>query len=153
MKYLYLLLFSVVFFPISQVANGLSTADKIGQVFNDMTAEIMDEVKTKQVSVQPKIDAEVQRSIGMDQAIAIIISDSSWSGTILDPSFDTTTKQGYGDHSIPFECNGYDSMYSVAIQKRSDYGDLTVAVAKDGKLLGSGFTNSNYGTVTFSGYC
>ena len=128
-------------------------ADEIGQAFKDLTAGIKDEVKTKQVSVQPKIDAEVQRSTGMDQAIAVIISDSNWSGTILDSSFDSATRQGYGDLSIPFDCNGYDSMYSLSIQKQSEYGDLTVAVVKDGKILGSGFTTADYGTVTFSGYC
>ena len=41
MKYLYLLLLSVMFIPISQVAYGQNIIDQIGQAFNNLTSGMM----------------------------------------------------------------------------------------------------------------
>ena len=41
MKYLYLLLLSVIFIPISQVAYGQNILDEIGQAFNNLTTGMM----------------------------------------------------------------------------------------------------------------
>ena len=41
MKYLYLLLLSVIFIPISQVAYGQNIIDQIGQAFNNLTGGMM----------------------------------------------------------------------------------------------------------------
>ena len=41
MKYLYLLLLTVLFIPISQVAYGQNIIDQIGQAFNNLTSGVM----------------------------------------------------------------------------------------------------------------
>ncbi len=48
MKYLYLLLLSVIFIPISQVAYGQNILDEIGQAFNNLTTGMMGDNQTNQ---------------------------------------------------------------------------------------------------------
>jgi len=48
MKYLYLLLLSVIFIPISQVAYGQNILDEIGQAFNNLTTGMMGGNETNQ---------------------------------------------------------------------------------------------------------
>ncbi len=48
MKYLYLLLLSVIFIPISQVAYGQNLLDEIGQAFNNLTTGMMGGNETNQ---------------------------------------------------------------------------------------------------------
>jgi type IV secretory pathway TrbL component len=48
MKYLYLLLLSVIFIPISQVAYGQNILDEIGQAFNNLTTGMMGGNQTNQ---------------------------------------------------------------------------------------------------------
>ncbi len=48
MKYLYLLLLTVVFIPISQVAYGQNIIDQIGQAFNNLTSGVMSGNDTNQ---------------------------------------------------------------------------------------------------------
>lgn len=50
MKYLYLLLLSVMFIPISQVAYGQNIIDQIGQAFNNLTSGMMGGNGTNQTS-------------------------------------------------------------------------------------------------------
>lgn len=50
MKYLYLLLLSVMFIPISQVAYGQNIIDQIGQAFNNLTSGVMGGNQTNQTS-------------------------------------------------------------------------------------------------------
>ena len=50
MKYLYLLLLSVIFIPISQVAYGQNILDEIGQAFNNLTTGMMGDNQTNQSS-------------------------------------------------------------------------------------------------------
>ena len=42
------------------------------------------------------------------------------------------------------------AIYSLAIQKGTAYGELTVVVVKNGQLLDSGSTNTDYSMVTSS---
>lgn len=50
MKYLYLLLLSVMFIPISQVAYGQNIIDQIGQAFNNLTSSMSGGNQTNQSS-------------------------------------------------------------------------------------------------------
>jgi hypothetical protein len=50
MKYLYLLLLSVILIPVSQVAYGQNIIDQIGQAFNNLTGGMMGGNQTNQSS-------------------------------------------------------------------------------------------------------
>lgn len=68
---------------------------------------------------------------GSDEAIVKIVSSTSWTGSIIDSSFDSATKEGRGPLKIPFVCsNGLfiDGIYSLVFQKLTDHGILTVSV-------------------------
>src|SRR5690348_14286461 len=56
MKYLYLLLLSVMFIPISQVAYGQNIIDQIGQAFNNLTSGMMGGNQSNQTSTNGSSD-------------------------------------------------------------------------------------------------
>jgi hypothetical protein len=61
-----------------------------------------------------------------DQAIVKIESNAKWSGSILDSSFDSATKDGHGNTSFIIACTSY-GIYSLVIQKQSESGYLSVS--------------------------
>jgi type II secretory pathway pseudopilin PulG len=89
---------------------------------------------------------------GIQQGIAVveIISDTKWSGSILDSSFDSATRDGSGNTKIPIVCYG---IYSLSFQKQTDYGKLFVSVIKDGVTIDSQYTTAQYGIVSLAGNC
>lgn len=76
-----------------------------------------------------------QKAIGSDQAIVKIHSNTKWSGSTLDSSFDSATKDGHGDGNIPIVCTSYD-IYPLAIQKQTATGSPMVSVMQDNKTGG-----------------
>jgi hypothetical protein len=48
-----------------------------------------------------------QLAAGSDQAVVKIHSNTQWSGSILDSSFDSATKDGSGNAIIPIVCTSY----------------------------------------------
>lgn len=89
---------------------------------------------------------------GIQQGIATveIISDTKWSGSILDSSLDSATRDGSGDTKIPIVCYG---SYSLAFQKQTDFGNLYVLVIRDGVTIDSQYTTAAYGVVSLAGNC
>ncbi|HET6590095.1 MAG TPA: hypothetical protein VFG45_08035 [Candidatus Nitrosocosmicus sp.] len=72
MKYLYLLLLSVLFIPISQVAYGQNIIDQIGQAFNNLTSSMSGGNQTNQSSTNGSSGASsgVNSSGGSDNQSA-----------------------------------------------------------------------------------
>ncbi len=93
-----------------------------------------------------------QMAAGSGEAIVKIHSNTKWSGSILDSSFDSATKDGHGDASIPIVCTTF-GIYSLAIQKQTDFGGLMVSVIQDNQTLDTKSTKAAYGVVTLSGNC
>jgi len=94
----------------------------------------------------------MQMVAASDQAVVKIHSNTQWSGSILDSSFDSATRDGHGDANIPIVCTSY-GIYSLAIQKQTATGSLMVSVTQDNETLDTTFTNAAYGVVTLSGNC
>lgn len=90
-------------------------------------------------------------------ATVVIKSNRAWSGSIMDSGFDSATRDGSGDDSIPIDCSQSMKTYSLAIQKQDEYeqmpGYLIISVVQDGVTLDSGSTNAMYGMVTLAGNC
>ena len=82
-----------------------------------------------------------------------IQSDTGWSGSVLDSSLNSATRQGTGNSNIVIDCSQGIKLYSLAIQKQAEYGTLSVRVVQDGTVLDSGSTNAAYGVVTLAGRC
>lgn len=93
-----------------------------------------------------------QMAVGSDQAVVQINSNTKWSGSILDSSFDSATKDGHGNANIPIVCTSY-GIYSLVIQKQTESGTLTVSVIQDDKTLDSKSTTAAYGLVSLAGNC
>lgn len=94
-----------------------------------------------------------QTAAGIDEAVVQIDSNTKWSGSILDSSFDSATQEGMGDKNIPIVCDKFFGIYSLAIQKQAERGRLNVTVVQDNKTLDTKTTTAPYGMVTLSGNC
>ncbi len=79
-------------------------------------------------------------------------ADGSWSGSILDTEYTSSTKSGNGDNTIAFKCSP-SGIYSLAMQKQDEYGNLHVKVVKKGTVLKQASTNAPYGVVSLAGQC
>jgi hypothetical protein len=113
------------------------------------TVQAMPDVNTQLADESNKIK---------DKAVLLLYSDSDWSGSVLDTSHNSATRQGIGDTKIPFDCENKffgleKGIYSLSIQKGSESGYLRLAVIRDGKLLKEGSTTAAYGIVSFAGKC
>jgi hypothetical protein len=96
--------------------------------------------------------AGAQTAAGSDQAMVKIHSNTKWSGSILDSSFDSATRDGNGDANIPIVCTSY-GIYSLMIQKQTATGSLMVSVIQDNQTLDSKTTKAAYGVVSLAGNC
>lgn len=86
------------------------------------------------------------------EAVLIIHSDTEWSGSILDTNFDSATIDGSGPDKIQFPCiNG--GTYSLAFQKQTDYGYLSLFLLQEGDAIDMKFTTADSGMVSLSGTC
>ena len=72
-----------------------------------------------------------------------IQSDTNWSGSI---GADGNSRTVEGSGSRNFQVSG--TIASAAIQKRTDYGFLTVSIIRNGLVLASQTTTAAYGVVT-----
>jgi hypothetical protein len=88
----------------------------------------------------------------LTNAIILIYSDSSWSGTVLDTSFSSATDEGFGDKRVEFTCSS-GGIYSLVLQNQDSSGYLLLAVLQNGKLLNVKSTIAEYGVVSLSGHC
>lgn len=94
-----------------------------------------------------------QKAAAVDEAVVQIESNTKWSGSILDSSFDSATHEGKGDKNIPIVCDKFFGIYSLALQKQAERGRLNVTVVQDNKTLDTKTTTPAYGMVTLSGNC
>lgn len=95
----------------------------------------------------------VNVSAASPNATVLIQSNTKWSGSIMDSGFDSSTRDGSGDTSIPIDCSQSMKIYSLALQKHDEGGYLTVSVVQDGVTLDKGSTTAAYGMVTLAGNC
>jgi hypothetical protein len=106
---------------------------------NETKIDFINEVLNKSASLSPY------------SALAVIISESGWTGTILDSGFDMRSIAGYGNQIREFQCN--EGSYGVTIQKDTEYGTLSVLVIQGGKVMDNDATGASYGLVSLSGKC
>ncbi len=117
---------------------------------HDMDKETIIIIVALLISTTVVINAQI--AMASDQAVVKIHSNTDWSGSILDSSFDSATTAGHGDKNITIACTSF-GIYSLAIQKQSASGGLAVSVIQDNKTLDSKTTTAAYGMVTLSGNC
>ena len=106
-------------------------------------SEIQNQIENELVDQSNKIPG---------QAVVLIYSDTSWSGSVLDSSGDSATRDGTGNSKILIQCTN-NAIYSLTMQKQTDFGYLTVVIIQDGKILDSKSTSANYGVVSLAGNC
>jgi len=106
-------------------------------------SEIQNQIENELVDQSSKIPG---------QAVVLIYSDTSWSGSVLDSSDDSATRDGTGNSKILIQCTN-NAIYSLTMQKQTDFGYLTVVIIQDGKILDSKSTSANYGVVSLAGNC
>jgi len=106
-------------------------------------SEIQNQIENELVDQSNKIPG---------QAVVLIYSDTSWSGSVLDSSDDSATRDGTGNSKILIQCTN-NAIYSLTMQKQTDFGYLTVVIIQDGKILDSKSTSANYGVVSLAGNC
>jgi hypothetical protein len=102
------------------------------------------------------IAVSAQMTAASDQANVKIHSNTKWSGSILDSSFDSATHAGSGDLTILFACESglfFGGTYSVAFQKQTDKGGLKVSIIQDNVTLDTKATTAPYGVVSLAGNC
>ena len=87
-----------------------------------------------------------------NQAVVLIYSNTDWSGSILDSSMDSATRDGNGNSKIFIKCDS-NVIYSLTEQKQTESGYLLVIVIQDGKVLDSQSTTAQYGVVSLAGNC
>ena len=88
----------------------------------------------------------------LTNAIILIYSDSSWSGTVLNTSFSSATDVGFGDKRVEFACSS-GGIYSLVLQNQDSSGYLLLAVLQNAKLLNLKSTVAEYGVVFLLGHC
>ncbi len=101
---------------------------------------------------QTALDIIITGNTG-DTAKLVIHSTTSWSAVVQDSNFVQRTVDGSGQRSIDFHCGGFGGVYSVVVQKSTDYGVLNVYVAQDGRILKQANTAADYGVVSIAGNC
>jgi hypothetical protein len=92
------------------------------------------------------------KNIISGNAILLVYSDSSWSGTVMDTTFSSATDEGFGDKRVEFACSS-GGVYSIVFQNHDSSGYLLLAVLQNGKLLNTKSTVADYGVVSLSGRC
>jgi hypothetical protein len=83
-------------------------------------------------------------------AFLLIYSNSSWSGSILDSGFDSSTKTDSGDMAFPFACSP-GGIYSLSFQNQNEIGFLNLKAVNQGNILDQHSTTAPYGVVSLSG--
>jgi len=88
-----------------------------------------------------------------NRALVIIVSDTSWSALIQDTDITQRTIDNSWSKSIDFKCDSNNVFFIVTVSKTTDVGDLSVLVAKGGKVIRQADTPAAFGIVSVSGYC
>jgi hypothetical protein len=102
------------------------------------------------------VTVSTQMAAASDQATLQIHSNTKWSGSLLDSSFDSVTHAGSGDKNIPFVCESgffFGGTYSVVFQKQTDKGGLKVSIIQNNVTLDTKATTAPYGVVSLAGNC
>ena len=97
-----------------------------------------------------------QMAAASDQATVKIHSNTKWSGSVLDSSFDSATHAGSDDQSIPFVCESgifFGGTYSVVFQKQTDKGGIKISIIQNNVTLDTKATTAPYGVVSLAGNC
>ena len=77
-----------------------------------------------------------------------------WTYIINDSGHDITTYESTaGSGTYNLDCSESIGTYSLNVQKKAEYGTLTVSVVQDGKVLDAGSTSAPFGTVSLAGTC
>jgi hypothetical protein len=111
-----------------------------------------------QSDIRSQIKSQIEKELSdpsnkiSNQAVVLIYSNTDWSGSILDSSMDSATKDGNGNSKIFIKCDS-NGIYSLSEQKQTDSGYLLVVVIQDGKILDSQSTTAQYGVVSLAGNC
>jgi hypothetical protein len=111
-----------------------------------------------QSDIRSQIKSQIEKELSdpsnkiSNQAVVLIYSNTDWSGSILDSSMDSATKDGNGNSKIFIKCDS-NGIYSLSEQKQTDSGYLLVIVIQDGKILDSQSTTAQYGVVSLAGNC
>ena len=77
-----------------------------------------------------------------------------WTYIINDSGYDITAYDSTGGSAnYNLDCSKSIGTYSFNVQKKGEYGTLTVSVVQDGKVLDAGSTSAPFGTVFLAGSC
>ena len=77
-----------------------------------------------------------------------------WTYIINDSGHDITTYDSAGGSATyNLDCSKSIGTYSFNVQKKAEYGTLTVSVVQDGKVLDARSTSAPFGTVSLAGTC
>jgi hypothetical protein len=88
-----------------------------------------------------------------NMAQVVIKSDGGWSAAINDDESRSHSVDGFGEKSIPIECDS-GGMYSLVVQKSGEVsGTLIVEVIKNGSVSQRSTTSSASGVISVSGTC
>lgn len=90
-------------------------------------------------------------NLSANSALAVIVAESGWAGTLMDSGFDMRSIAGYGNEMREFYCGT--GSYGVTIQNDSTLGILRVLVIQGDKVIDEGATGADYGIVSLSGSC
>ncbi len=114
--------------------------------------EIQSEEKREPQTMQDLINIELQKPENNvpGEAILIIVSNTKWSGVIMDINHGMHSRDGNGDARIPLNWLP-GGRYNVNLQKKSRGGYLGLAVILGGKQLAANGTNGAYGVVSIIG--
>jgi len=115
---------------------------------------IMAQACNEHCQFETKFSEKIGTTKDTNESYAFMELDSSgsWSGSILDTEYTSSTKSGYGDNTIAFKCSPYGT-YSLAMQKQNEFGELLVKVVKKGMVLKQASTIAPYGVVSLAGQC
>jgi hypothetical protein len=111
-----------------------------------------------QSDIKSQIQSQLEKELSdptnkiSNQAVVLIYSNTDWSGSILDSSSDSATRDGSGNSKIFIKCDN-NGIYSLTEQKQTEDGYLFVVVIQDGKILDSKATSAQYGVVSLAGNC
>ena len=91
-------------------------------------------------------------SEGSTPQVQINGPSSGWTYIINDSGHDISTYDSTGG-SATYNLDCSIGTYSLNVQKKAEYGTLTVSVVQDGKVLDARSTSAPFGTVSLAGTC
>jgi hypothetical protein len=93
-------------------------------------------------------------SEGSTAQVQINGPSGGWTYIIKDSGHDITTYDSSGGSATyNLDCSESVGTYSLNVQKKAEFGTLTVSVVQDGKVLDARSTSAPFGTVSLAGTC